>query len=366
MARRIVVFAPHFAEYATRLALALSRNVEVLLILEHRNRIQECGSDLWSEAKSALQILEYNSVGRWNKLRSLSAIVWQILRFRPDLMNVQEQIDSLTATVSWLFQRILPIVLTIHDPIPHTGSDTSYVLENLKNRSRIRNAARAFHAHGRYCAEIVKGEIDEDRPILETQHGVLFVPRVDQQQEPHPRSILMFGRMENYKGLETLLNAFSILSSRKSNFTLTIAGRGPELERLRKRIQTMTNTTVLEQFFEPDEVVSLIQNCAAVVTPYDNATQSGVISAAYGNGRPVIASRSGGLTDSVAEGVSGLLFPPGDADALAIAVQSLFSKPQQYKSFRSGAESQRDGEFSWAHISDMFLAFVNAKPWMKR
>ena len=44
-------------------------------------------------------------------------------------------------------------------------------------------------------------------------------------------------------------------------------------------------------------------------------------------GRPVIASRIGGLSDIVADGISGLLIPPGDVDALSAAIQDLLADP---------------------------------------
>jgi glycosyltransferase involved in cell wall biosynthesis len=59
-----------------------------------------------------------------------------------------------------------------------------------------------------------------------------------------------------------------------------------------------------------------------VVLPYLEASQSGVGSLAKGYGRPLVASAVGGLPELVSDG-SGVLVPPGDADALADALDGI-------------------------------------------
>ena len=62
------------------------------------------------------------------------------------------------------------------------------------------------------------------------------------------------------------------------------------------------------------------QRAVIAVLPYLDATQSGVAAAAVANGRPMVASATGGLVDVVREGREGLLVPPGDSRALAAAL----------------------------------------------
>ena len=97
------------------------------------------------------------------------------------------------------------------------------------------------------------------------------------------------------------------------------------------------------------------------MTPYVDATQSGVIAAAYGNGRPVIASRIGGLVDAVEDGVSGLLVPAGDAAALATALHRVVTDRALHARLRQGARDAADGAFSWPRIAEAIMAFTAAE-----
>jgi len=61
------------------------------------------------------------------------------------------------------------------------------------------------------------------------------------------------------------------------------------------------------------------------VLPYTSASQSGVAQIALANDLPIIASRAGGLCDSLTDGVDGLSFRPGDSDDLAEKIVSYFT-----------------------------------------
>ncbi|MFM8409025.1 MAG: glycosyltransferase, partial [Alphaproteobacteria bacterium] len=58
-----------------------------------------------------------------------------------------------------------------------------------------------------------------------------------------------------------------------------------------------------------------------VVLPYRDGTQSGVVPLAWAHGRPVVTTAVGGLPEAVDDGATGLLVPPGDARALADALE---------------------------------------------
>jgi glycosyltransferase involved in cell wall biosynthesis len=74
-----------------------------------------------------------------------------------------------------------------------------------------------------------------------------------------------------------------------------------------------------------EEVPGIFEQADVLVLPYISATQSGVARIAFSNGLPVIASRTGGLSEAVIENVNGLLFPPEDSNALAHQIISYFS-----------------------------------------
>ena len=91
--------------------------------------------------------------------------------------------------------------------------------------------------------------------------------------------------------------------------------------------------------------------------PYLNATQSGVVAAAFGNGRPVVASRTGGLVDAVTEDADGVLVAPGDPAALAEAIGALLDDAPRLARLGEGARRAAAGAFAWSHIADEVIAF---------
>lgn len=354
---RVILFAPHFAEYACRLALGLSRRADVLLFADRRNLVQECDDDLIREVEAAVQLVRFGSVGRQERSAALASVVLQTVRFRPDVVHVQEQPDRLTAWVARYVGRFHRMLLTVHDPQPHSGSDSVFAHRARGFRDTIRAMAHAFHVHGAHCAGALASTLSDGRPILDTPHGVLMVPKPGERAEPEPGRILFFGRMEAYKGIDTLLDATEILEGRQVPFRLAMAGRGPELDRLRSRIEASRSIELMEGFVEAATVRREIARCMALTAPYHDASQSGVVSAAFGGGRPVIASRAGGLSDAISHGENGLLFTPGSPTELADALERVVRDEPFARRLGAGAVRSAAGPFDWAEIAAEMLDF---------
>jgi glycosyltransferase involved in cell wall biosynthesis len=350
-AARIVVFAPHFAEYSTRLAVAMARDRTVLLILNRHNRQKEVDDQLMAQARSKLKLFEFSARSRAAELLATAAIILRVLLFRPDILCVQEQIDNVTAWVVRLLHHVFPVSLTVHDPRPHSGNDTKWVEKNSVNRRDIRASAVMFQVHGRFCRDELVAEQGADRPIVETAHGLIFIPHADEIRACEPGRLLMFGRMEAYKGLDVLLDAASLLKDRGVRFALTLAGDGPELERLQSRIAAAPCVEIRRGYLSTRAAIAELQKAEFVVLPYLDASQSGVAVAAYANGRPVIASRVGGLAEVVLDGVDGALFAPGDARALAdVLEEALRSAPRLHEGAAAAA-----ARLDWDRVSEQLL-----------
>ena len=361
--RKVVLFAPHFAEYATRLALALSERCAVLLIVNARNFRAECSEALQHQAARSLTLFDYRSEGRISRNVSLLTVLARIARFKPDVVHVQEQSDPHTVRICELARTLWPVVLTVHDPIPHSGRDGDWATRMTPFRLRGRRTADGFHVHGRYCAGLLTQSLTETgdavRPSLVTAHGEILVPEPGQRREPVARRILMFGRMEAYKGLDILLAALPRIDTGGVPFELVLAGRGPALKTHAALLRACARITVKDRFLSPADVVAEFQAASVVVTPYRNATQSGVVSAAFGNGRPVVASRVGGLVDVVEHDRNGLLIEPGDPGALAAALSRLLRAPDEIARLAAGAGRTARGDLSWQTISHDLADFYD-------
>ena len=126
----------------------------------------------------------------------------------------------------------------------------------------LRSRAQGFHVHGSYCKAALRSVTQADRPVASTPHGAILEPSACQLRQPERESILFFGRMEAYKGLDVLLDAVEILRGSECNVRLVLAGRGPELTRLTPRIREIPNVEIIDQFVPPKDAAALFQRCA--------------------------------------------------------------------------------------------------------
>jgi len=99
----------------------------------------------------------------------------------------------------------------------------------------------------------------------------------------------------------------------------------------------------------------LFSRAYVLVLPYKNATASGIVSLAYHYGKPVIASRVGGLPDVVADGSSGRLVSPGDPQALASAIREFLNEPPASV---AGVEAMKR-RMTWDGLASCVLKFAS-------
>ena len=353
---RVALFAPHYAEYTTRLALALAETEQVLLVLDKKNRTDELTPALLEAARRATTLFEFRRDSRLSRRLSRLTVAWRILVFRPDVIHVQEQPDPLTSIVVATLRHLVPIALTVHDPKPHAGRDTANAMRWDRYRQDVRRAASLYHVNGRYCAGLMAEVGVPGRPVVTTFHGVILTPDGAGVASPTERRVLFFGRMEEYKGLDVLLEAVRELNGRGVALDLVLAGRGPELDRLDPAIRCLPNVTVVNRYLTPGEAVDEFQRATVVVLPYREATQSGVVAAAFANGRPVVASEVGGLVDVVRHEVNGLFVPPGSVLALADALHRVLDDAELRTRLAEGAGRTGLTTLSWRAAGNILSA----------
>jgi len=146
------------------------------------------------------------------------------------------------------------------------------------------------------------------------------------------RTVLFFGAIRPYKGLEYLVDAFLGLAVTHPDYRLIIAGgRRKEAEKYLEEIQQTINRhihrgQVLQKIQHiPDEETELYFKAADVVAlPYTHIFQSGVLFLAYSFGLPVVAADVGSLREDIIEDRTGQLCRPRDPVDLARAIEKYF------------------------------------------
>ena len=141
------------------------------------------------------------------------------------------------------------------------------------------------------------------------------------------RTVLFFGKVRKYKGLDVLLTAMPNVLS-KVDCKLIVVGEFydsiEKYQQLIRRYHLESHVHIDNRYVPNEEVAEIFEGADVLVLPYVSASQSGVVRIALSNRLPVIASRTGGLSESVLENVNGLLFPAGDSAALADRIVTFF------------------------------------------
>jgi glycosyltransferase involved in cell wall biosynthesis len=160
--------------------------------------------------------------------------------------------------------------------------------------------------------------------------------------------VLFFGFIRKYKGLDTLLDAMSILKT--SGIRLLVAGEFYEDEKpYKEQIEklTISDQLILRTEFIPDSEVKYYLCAAdAVIQPYRNATQSGVTPLAYHFEKPMIVTNVGGLPSLVPHNKVGLVVEP-DPVSIANGILQFYQLGEDY--FIPHLRNEKL-KYSWANL----------------
>jgi glycosyltransferase involved in cell wall biosynthesis len=353
---RIALLALHFSEYSCRLAAALAaRQHDVLLILSAPNAEGELEGELAAyRAMPRLRVvcLPHGRGARLQLANTLD-IVGQVRRFKPDVVHAQEVTKDYLVAALLCLKPFYPLVLTVHDPLPHSGEDAKAIVGSRHQlyHKLLRALADRAITHG----EGLRAELCRVRPGLAGRvavipHGPLG-PLAGPDGEPEQNCLLFFGRINVYKGLRYFVEACLLLRARGLPLRAVIAGRGADLEPNRGAIEANDCFELHDRYVPRAAVNELFGRAQLVVMPYIDATQSGVAAMAMGFGRPVVATRVGSIPEMVADGVSGVLVPPRDAAALADAIEALLRSPERYRAMRAQVRLAAATTLGWDAIA---------------
>lgn len=348
---KIALIAFHFAEYAFRLASELCPDHTVLLVMHKENAEAELGDTIHSGIPENLEIALFVRRGPKDPLFFIN--VWKMIKllrtFKPDVVHYQESLNYAFSIALTCFRNI-PLVLTIHDHIAHSGAKETELM--MRHRRFLRKRPDAVIVHGkRICRES-----EEVMPwlagrIFSIPHGVLGETDRHGSKDWEKGALLFFGRVEKYKGIEYLVEAAHILEQRALVFRVIIAGTGSELETYKSQIGPNPHFCLIERYIEKNEIQNLFETANIVVLPYTDATQSGVAALAVRYGRPVVATDVGSVGEMVKDGFNGILVPPRNANALANAIQTLLEDNDLAGQMGRNARQLAENDLSWRNIA---------------
>ncbi|MDO8736151.1 MAG: glycosyltransferase family 4 protein [Thermoleophilia bacterium] len=156
--------------------------------------------------------------------------------------------------------------------------------------------------------------------------------------------IVYSGRLAREKGLETLVRAMATLP----DIPIKIIGSGMLDTVTRQLARDLRAANIEFAGFKPEkEVRRLVQGSRFICTPsewYENAPN--VILEAFACGKPVVASRIGGIPEMVRDGMTGLLAEPGDIESLRDCIARLWNDPALSREMGAAARRLAETEYS--------------------
>jgi glycosyltransferase involved in cell wall biosynthesis len=271
----------------------------------------------------------------------------------PDVIHQLNPVD-VGMTLS-LFDSSIPVVLGPYVPDFWLGywQGPSAVVARVKQVVRWAQQRRATTVLLSTPAAASKLEVARQGRIhvRELSPGIDSREWVPDEQAERGEDVLFLGGLYLYKGIFVLLDAFERLSTEFPSARLLVAGAGPEESEIRRRIRetpALSRVSLLGRL-DRDRVASVMNACAVYCVPsYGEPFGLGALEA-MACGKPVVATDAGGVRHLVDE-AGGRRVPPGDADALAVAVGEMLTDPQLRR--RMGRHNRRviEDHYAWPRV----------------
>jgi D-inositol-3-phosphate glycosyltransferase len=281
-----------------------------------------------------------------NLLRYYAHLMRYVARSNPKILHIlwNNKFEYFDRTLLMLYYKLLgkKIAFTAHNVNQAKRDQKDSFLNRLTLKIQYRLCDHLF-VH----TQKMKTELCDDFGVAEKSVTVIRHPINDafpdtqltpaeakkklgvKEDEP---TILFFGRMRPYKGIEHLLTAFKSLSAAHPKYRLIIAGEPKKgSEAYLKEIRTFATTEfksgeiILDFKFIPDEEMEVyLKGSDVLVLPYKDIFQSGVLFLAYSFGLPVVATDVGSFREEIVEGETGFICKPGDPADLAKTLETYF------------------------------------------
>ena len=203
--------------------------------------------------------------------------------------------------------------------------------------------------------DLVRQGYPRDR-LVTIHNGVDPAPDVEPVRLADRPIILEVARLAEVKGQRVLLDALAHVQA-----TVVLAGadleHGDAYEReLRADAERLGVSDRVVFAGHRDDVPALLAGCDVFCLPSFAEGLPLVVLEAMAHGKPVVATSVGGTAELVVDGETGILVPPGDADALAAALKALLSDSERSRALGGAGRQRVLVEFSAEHAAERVLA----------
>jgi glycosyltransferase involved in cell wall biosynthesis len=299
------------SDFFSQLALCLSENHTVVVFSDKKNP--------FPFSSEPVHLLNWPSP-RPTKLRDFLFLRRQIKKFRPQLM-----LSTFGANNMFLIGGYLSGVrhrIVTHRTISSHFKSSAFKLFRKKKVFKL--ATQIISNSGATKEDLIRtfGVAPEKVKVV---YNAVSNPNIQETRDPN--LILYAGRLSTNKGIDVLLKAFRIVAENDPSPKLKVLGGTPEqvgnYQNMAKGLGLGSRVT-FEGSQPGSRVLTEFAKARFVVVPSLSEGFGFVVIEAFSVKTPVIGSNTGGIKEIIRNGKDGLLFPPGDHNALASAIKELY------------------------------------------
>jgi glycosyltransferase involved in cell wall biosynthesis len=269
----------------------------------------------------------------------------ELREFRPDVLFVQSPYEAAAALAGRrLAGSDARVILELHGDWRTAtrlyGSPLRRLLEPVTEplaRASLRRAD-ALRTISGYTTDLVRRRLGRE-PAAVFPAYVDLTSFVDRPVVPLPERprVLFVGVLERYKGIDVLAAAWRRVAANVPDATLHVVGEGP-LHGFVEQLPAEWTPRL-----ESEGIARALDDATTLVLPSRSEGLPRIVIEAFCRGRPVVGARAGGIPDIVEDGVSGLIVPPEDPDALSDALTRVLSDRALQERLAEGARASAAG-----------------------
>ncbi|HKX13186.1 MAG TPA: glycosyltransferase family 4 protein [bacterium] len=287
-------------------------------------------------------------------VRAKKRLALIVAEFKPDLVHLHTSGPSLFYFLEERLFREIPSLWTIH----------SVDYPKVEWNRRVLGSVSAASAVSNYMRDQALSWSPESSPAIELVYNGLPMPELDTSPGDSVRPfVLIVGRAEPEKGFDIGLRAFAALKDAQPGLRLKIAGDGKELLALKELALELGIESKVDflGWVEPNQAPSLMASASLALVPSRWEEPFGLVALeAAQRGKPVVASRVGGLPEIVVEGETGFLVAREDVGGMAGAMAKILGDSTLAQEMGRQARERARWVFGFERMVDEYEALYSS------